>query len=201
VRFRVRGHGRPHGGGRRRLGRGADAFLHEVLADVRTREPGARTEFHLYGHSAGAQFASRYVVKHPERIARAVLCAGGTFAFPDPDVPWTNGMAKLERRIRWSDDAPWEHFEYTPDPAGWVAAAELPIAVVVGAEDTDPIPAIPGQVGDDHVERAVAWVKAMKALAAEHRTKDRLELAVVRGVGHDSEGLTPVCRAFIAAGL
>ncbi len=200
---RYGGRAGPGGGYRGLFGRdvGADEFLHAILADVRARHPDARERIVLYGHSAGGQFASRYVVKHPERVERAVLCAAGTFAFPAPDVPWTNGMAPLERRIRWSDDEPWRDYVYAPDPAGWLHAAQLPIAVVAGADDTEPIPPIPGNPGANHVERARAYVDALRALAAEHDVEPRVELTIVPGVGHDSARLTAACQVFAAAGL
>ena len=51
-------------------------------------------KFMLYGHSAGGQFVSRYVVKHPDRIIAAVISAAGSFA-GRPGGPLRAG------RVRW----------------------------------------------------------------------------------------------------
>ncbi len=173
---------------------GADQFVNRIVAAARERLPSLPVKFYLYGHSAGGQFVSRYVVKHPDRIKAAVISAAGTFAFPDPKVPWTNGMAPLRRRMRWRDDDPWQQIDIKPDPDGWLEAAALPITVVVGARDTGEIKPLPGNPGRSHVERARAWVQAMNALAQRHEKVGRVRLVVVENVGHDSAALTAHCK-------
>src|ERR1700690_3860926 len=54
-------------------------------------------QFSLHGHSAGAQFAARYLVTHPSRLEAVVLSAPGAYPFPDPALPWPNGMAAVVR--------------------------------------------------------------------------------------------------------
>jgi len=186
----------PGGGYRGLFGRriGADQFVNRIVAAARERFPSLPEKFHLYGHSAGGQFVSRCVVKHPDRIKAAVISAAGTFAFPDPKVPWTDGMAPLRRRMRWRDDDPWQQIDIKPDPDGWLKAATLPITVVVGAKDDDKLIPIPGQRGHTPVERAREWVQAMNALADRHKKTGRVRLLVVENVGHDSAALTAHCK-------
>jgi len=193
------GHAGPGGGYRGLFGRdvGADVFVNAIVDDTRDALPALPEKFGLYGHSAGGQFVSRYLVMHPERVAAAVISAAGTFAFPDPDVAWTNGMKPLRRRIRWSDDEPWRTIEIIPDPDGWVKASQIPITVVVGEEDTDEIKAIAGNPGRSHVERAKAWVRAMNTLARDHNQTSRVQFVQVPGVGHNSAKLTPICQRAI----
>jgi ribosome-binding ATPase YchF (GTP1/OBG family) len=52
---------------------GADDFLHNILVHVGhiTSVPTSGRRFFLYGHSAGGQFANRYLVRHPERVIAA----------------------------------------------------------------------------------------------------------------------------------
>ncbi len=187
------GHAGPGGGYRGLFGRhiGADAFVNRIVAPFTTEFAELNGQFRLYGHSAGGQFASRYVVRHPHRIRSAVICAAGTFAYPDPDTKWTNGMAPLERRMRWSNNDPWEQLRIEPDPGGWMLAATLPIAVVVGGRDTEPMKPIPGHPDGGHVIRARAWARAMRSLALEKGLSPGVELHVVPDVGHNSEALTP----------
>ncbi len=187
------GHAGPGGGYRGLFGRhvGADEFLNSIVDAVAAVHPPVKAKFYLYGHSAGGQFVSRYIVKHPQRIFGAVISSAAGFAFPDPDVPWTNGMARLQRRIRWSDDAPWEQFDYQPDPNNWVEAATLPITVVVGSRDTAKVKPGPGQRGDNHVSRGREWMKAMNAYARKHGKRGRVGFIKVAGIGHNSKLLTP----------
>ena len=190
------GHAGPGGGYRGLFGRhvGADVFVNAIVDDTQEALPSLPEKFGLYGHSAGGQFVSRYLVMHPERVAAAVISAAGTFAFPDPDVAWTNGMKPLRRRIRWSDDEPWREIEIIPDPDSWVKASQIPTTVVVGADDTREIKAIPGNKGRSHVERAKEWVRAMNKLALDHDRASRVQYVEVPDVGHNSEQLTPACQ-------
>ena len=73
------------GGYRSLVGRqvGADEFLHEVIAVYEKLNPKYNGQFLLFGHSAGGQFANRYVVRHPERIIAALISSPAWFAFPD----------------------------------------------------------------------------------------------------------------------
>ena len=189
------GHAGPGGGYRGLFGRrvGADEFVNAVVDTTRKRFPSLPERFYLYGHSAGGQFVSRYVVRHPNRVAAAVISAAGTFAFPDPDVAWTNGMGPLRRTMRWSDDEPWQEIDIQPDREAWLAAATLPITVIVGAEDTGKIDPIPGNPGENHVERGRLWVREMNALARRHNKLGKVRFKKVPGVAHNSAALTPYC--------
>lgn len=186
------GHAGPGGGYRGLWGRhiGADGFVDRIVSTYTAVYPQLNGRFRLYGHSAGGQFVSRYVVRHPHRIRSAVICAAGTFAFPNSEVKWTNGMATLTRRMRWSNDEPWKQIRVEPDSAGWRAAAALPIAVVVGARDTKPSKTISGHPDGGHVTRARAWVRAMRTLAQENGFSPGVRIHVVPGVGHNSQELT-----------
>lgn len=75
----------------------ADEFLHNILAEVNLLAPVSERRFFLYGHSAGGQFANRYVVRHPERVQGVILSAPGRYAFPEEEVTWANGMGRLTR--------------------------------------------------------------------------------------------------------
>ncbi len=190
------GHAGPGGGYRGLFGRhvGADVFVNAIVDETREAIAGLPEKFAIYGHSAGGQFVSRYIVMHPERISAGVISAAGTFAFPDPDVAWTNGMKPLRRRIRWADDEPWEKIEIAPDVNGWVKAAQTPVAVIVGSRDTAEIKPIPGNPGRSHVARAQAWTQAMADLARKHGQTPRVRYVEIADVGHNSAQLTPACQ-------
>jgi pimeloyl-ACP methyl ester carboxylesterase len=197
------GHAGPGGGYRGLFGRhcGADYFVNAIVDELREALPELPEKFALYGHSAGGQFASRYIVMHPERISAAVISAPASYAFPDPEVAWTNGMKPLHRRMRWSDDEPWEQVEIVPDRAGWEKAAQIPVVVIVGSRDTGEIKPVPGNPGRSRVVRARAWVRAMRDLARRHEVTPGVRFAVVAGVAHNSAKLTPACQDAMLACL
>jgi hypothetical protein len=184
-----------NGGGYRGLfGRqiGADAYVNGI---VDTYKPIVTKpwdgKFLLYGHSAGAQFANRYVVIHPNRIRGAVLSASGWYAMPDSEAPWPSGMAPLRTTFRWGPSQEPQAININPIPDGWLKAASLPMTVVVGSADTEPQKPRPGHDEVTRVGRAGQWVKTMNRLAERRRRKPGLNLVVVDGVGHDSAKLTP----------
>ena len=189
------GHRGPGGGYRGLFGReiGADEFVNEIVDRYKQVSGKYDGRFYLYGHSAGGQFVSRYVVRHPERVVAAVISAAGTYAFPNPEVPWTNGMAPLVRSMQWHGTDDVQHIDIQPDPQGWVKAATLPIVVVVGSHDVEALKGIAGQKGGTRLERARHWVQDMNESARRHDQEGRVRLVVVTGPGHNSAQLTPTC--------
>ena len=65
---------------------GADEFVNEILTDYKNQFSDFDGRIYLYGHSAGGQFVSRYIVRHPAKVIAAVISAAGTYAFPDPKM-------------------------------------------------------------------------------------------------------------------
>lgn len=184
------GTGFGYGGYRGLFGReqGADDF---VLSLTRRYSPLCDIQdgrFLLYGHSAGAQFAIRFVVKHPDKIAAAVASAPGRFAYPAADAAWPYGMGTFNRTIKWSDTESIPT-HYRPAKRNWERAARLPLAIVYGEQDTEPQPERPAHAGSTRIDYGTAWVAAMNALTADDSANIRLLL--VPGVGHDSARLTP----------
>lgn len=61
---------------------GEGEFLDEVLNDVR-KHYAMRPKMLLTGYSRGAQFAHRYALAHPDRVAAVAPLASGTWTTPD----------------------------------------------------------------------------------------------------------------------
>ncbi len=195
----------PGGGYRGLYGRhvGADVFLQTIVDQYKNISDRYDGRFYLYGHSAGGQFASRYIVIHPDRILGAVVESAGSFPYPDPAVVWTGGMAPLRRKIRWSGEDKDHVVDIKPDPDGWVKAGGLPITVLVGGSDTAPGPANArsDEIGRNHVEWARSWVLAMNKLCQEHKQAFHMRLVIVPGVGHNSRALTPMAMRAIGEAI
>ncbi len=160
-----------YGGYRGLYGREVDAdeFVHLIVDSFDDILSPFDGRFYLYGHSAGGQFANRYVVRHPDRIKAAVISAAGRYAYPNSAVEWHYGMGPIRRRIEWADTGTETNINIRPDPDGWIAAAQLPITVVVGDQDTEPQPQRPGQIGRTRIETAQSWVDEMNSFAALRR--------------------------------
>ena len=181
----------PGGGYRGLFGRivGADEFINEIVDSYKPYFQSYDGKFYLYGHSAGGQLVSRYAVMHPKRIIAAVISAAGTFAFPDPDIEWPNGMLPLNRTMQWSEDREFQKIDIQPNPDNWLKTSLLPIHVVVGRNDSEIIKAIPGQKGRTHLERATLWVNDMNHLAQKNKLKSNVSLKILDGIGHNSQDL------------
>ena len=187
----------PGGGYRGLFGKeiSADKFVNLIVDSYQTLFTGIDGRIYLYGHSAGGQFVSRYAVMHPDRIVAAVISAAGTFAFPNPNVKWTNGMARLRRTMQWSGSDKVRVIDIQPEVQGWLKIATSSMSVIVGEKDTKPFNhSIEGQKGYNRVERAKVWVADMNALAAKNNRIGTVKLKIVSGVGHSSSRLTSACQ-------
>jgi pimeloyl-ACP methyl ester carboxylesterase len=184
------------GGYRGLFGRqiGADVFVMQIVSQYLRLFQVTDSQFYLYGHSAGGQFVAHFIVRHPERVKRAVISAALIYPYPDSAVAWPYGMGKLQTTIRWHESEPAVALDINPDPQGWVAASTLPVTVVVGLNDTEPQLDWPGQQGRNRLVIAQNWVRAMQQLAAQHGREATIELSMIPGLGHSSLKLLPYCQ-------
>ena len=142
-----------------RMGRGkrADLALHRLVAEVAGLTGARADRFHLFGFSAGAQFAHRYALAYPHRVAFAVLADAGRYTAPDP-------TRRFPRGIRSTRKLPGVRFD--PD-----AFLRVPMKVLVGREvaaTTLPRRSRPGaDPARTRAERGHAWVAAMREACLE----------------------------------
>jgi pimeloyl-ACP methyl ester carboxylesterase len=185
-----------------------DEFVN-VLVDRAGMEhiPRFSGRFSLHGHSAGAQFAARYLVTHPKRLEEVVLSAPSAYPFPDPAIPWPNGMAPVVRDELSGSRADGKASRqaagsvFIPRPAGWLAAAsEVSVSVLVGSRDTEPRPAAPGQQGSTRIERATAWVESMRRHAGASQRASTIRFALAAGLGHDEVAMAIPAQEILARG-
>lgn len=160
-----------------RVGRGprADLALEAILEEVRTLTGAQVEKFYLFGFSGGAQFAHRYALAHPERVARAVVAASGWYTFPDRVVPYPYGLGA-------SAELPAVRF----DPKSFL---RVPILVVVGEADIESEslrrnPGVDRQQGETRRERAERWTEAMRHAAVSGGYEPRVTCVQVPGIRH-----------------
>ena len=131
----------------------ADQALIALLEELARDGIGSARRFDLFGFSAGAQFAHRFAMLHPERLLRLTVAAAGWYTFPDAHPyplglgPGPSGNDRLAATMR----ARLGHF------------LQLPIDICVGTRDdrrdrnTRRGACIDGQQGLHRVERAQRW--------------------------------------------
>lgn len=200
--------GSDFGGYRALFGRSIDAdeFVNALVDEVGGKHiPHFSGRFSLHGHSAGGQFAARYLVTHPERLETVVLSAPGAYPFPDPSLAWPNGMAAVVRDElsgspddgKASDQAAGS--VYIPRPSGWLAAAsEVSVSVLVGSRDTESQWAEPGQPGSTRIERAIAWVSSMRQHAEISGRTPMIHFVQAQGLDHDEASMAVPAQEILA---
>lgn len=162
-----------------RLGRDeggrADAVLDEIVRDANRLAGMAEEPIALFGFSGGAQFAHRYAMAYPGKVARAVLVSAGWYTFPDPAVRYPYGVRANRRyaRIRF-------------DPKGFL---RVPMTVLATQEEgTDGslrrTARCDQQQGVTRWERARRWVGAMRAAAEVHRVEPTVHVEEFPGGDH-----------------
>ncbi len=198
-RYAVTKRGSGQGGYRGLFGRqvGADKFLHEIIQEYTLANRQYDGRFYLSGHSAGAQFANRYLVRHPERVIAAAFSAPAWFAQPSTEHQWPYGIGRRTFTAQWPGELQKKRIDIQPDPNGWLLASQRPVAVIVGELDLKPIRHVPGIGGDTHVDRAKHWVQAMKQYTRQFGKNSQIELKLVSEVGHNYGKLARECQNFL----
>jgi poly(3-hydroxybutyrate) depolymerase len=161
--------------GRKGRGHRSDLLLHRLLAEAASLSGADPAQINLVGFSAGAQFAHRYAMVHPGRVARAVVVAAGWYTFPDHRERYPYGI-RPAREL--------EGVSFDPE-----AFLRVPIDVLVGGLDTTTAKLRStertiAQQGRTRIERARNWVEAMRAAATKHGLEPLVTLTEVEGVGH-----------------
>jgi poly(3-hydroxybutyrate) depolymerase len=198
--YAVTVNGAGNGGYRGLYGRkvGADVFLHEIIDEYKAAQQSYDGRFYLYGHSAGAQFANRYLVRHPHRVIATSFSAPAWFSLPSDKHKWPLGMAKRQYTANWSGESVGQVIDIRPQASTWLEATQISVEVVVGELDLEKMRYVEGIGGDTHVDRAKFWVESMNKFAQHHAKTSRVRLKVVSGVGHNYGKLARVSQQFFA---
>lgn len=162
--------------GRKGRGNRIDLLLHRFLAEVAFLTGATVNKIYLYGFSAGAQLAHRYVMAHPHRVARAFVTAAGWYTFPDHTQRFPYGI----RPVRTLEGVTFNPEEFL----------RVPIEVLVGSRDVTRLNVrrterTDAQQGKNRLVRARNWVAAMRDAAAAFSMEPQVTLTEVPGIGHD----------------
>ncbi len=156
----------------------ADRMLLAVLKDV-ARVTRAKTDkIGLFGFSGGAQFAHRFAMLHPGRVARLVLSSAGWYTFPTDGERFPYGIRSKSDAIG--------RFGKRLD-----RFLAIPTLVLVGEFDTARDArlrkerVIDSQQGRTRVERAARWAGAVRDAAEQRGIAARIAFQILTGCGHE----------------
>ncbi|MEM7060149.1 MAG: alpha/beta hydrolase [Pseudomonadota bacterium] len=161
--------------------RRADLALLSALDDLAMAGMRGTDKIELCGYSGGAQFAHRFAMLYPHRVARLTLIAAGWYTFPDPK-PFPYGLGTPTSR----------HNDWQPrSVVGLAQFLSLPIRVLIGTEDdvvdenTRSSLALDAQQGRTRRERAARWASAIDGAARHSSIQTNIKLIELDGCGHD----------------
>ena len=166
----------PDGAGPQPIDQWAFSVIEPLFADVKRRSDNASTTYDLYGHSAGGQFAHRFVLFFPDgRYDRVVAANPGWYTVPDPSIAFPYGV------------------DQSPIDSAQAAYFGRSLIILAGDRDTDPssaglrhTPEADAQ-GNHRFERAQHFFEQSQRLASNGPFEWRLE--VVANIGHDGDAM------------
>jgi poly(3-hydroxybutyrate) depolymerase len=165
------------------------ALIENLFDHVRGATGLTRTNYLLYGHSAGGQFVHRFVEFMPHaRFERAVAANPGYYTMPrfDRDYPYGFGKSPMDdERLR--------------------RGFSRPLTILLGENDTDPNDknlhraALAMEQGQHRFERGDNFIAMARELAAERNLPLNWTLQIVPGVGHSNAGMMPAATKILFA--
>ena len=155
----------------------ADRALFAVLREVAEATSVEVDRIDLFGFSGGAQFAHRFVLLHPERVARLAVSSAGWYTHPDPDEAYPYGLAPGTRGGQ----------RFRPKLGAFL---EIPTLVLVGERDIERDPAlrkgkkVDRRQGRNRVERAARWSQALREAAVRAGVDAEVRYRSLPNCGH-----------------
>jgi len=142
----------------------------------------------IFGFSGGGQFAHRYAMFYPDRLARMVLGAPGWYTFPDPERQYPYGLRSGNN---------WPRLRFNP-----LKFLRIPAMVLVGDkddirdDDLNTSRRIDAFQGLNRLERGQRWIEAMRALARAYNIPSDVRFESVPNANHAYDSYlayTPFC--------
>lgn len=165
-----------------------------VFEDARERLGLNRERFHLYGHSAGSQFAHRYLLFLPDApVDRVVLANAGWYTIPEAELNWPYGIG----------DGSGSSVVSESQVRAWLARD---VVVLLGDQDIDPedsgLRNTPNAVaqGPHRFARGHHYFARTRELAAALDMLSPWQLDTVPGVGHSNGRMAPQAARILMEG-
>ena len=163
------------------------AALEPLFDDVIARSASTRSQYTLYGHSAGAQFVHRFLYYMPDaRVTTYLAANAGWYTMPDFDTEYPYGL----------QDA-------AIDDESLGAAFGKELVLLLGREDTDftdpdlrNSPEAKRQ-GKNRLARGLTMYHVAKTNAAKIGAELKWRVMVVEGADHDNAKMAPAAAELI----
>ncbi len=155
----------------------SDLRLLEIISDIAKRANIRKDRFLLFGHSQGGQFVNRFVLAHPDRIARAAACGSGCYTHPIPNEMFPGGLSP-------------NPFARDLGRPNFGALVQTPLAIVIGTKD------LPRRL-----EQADQFMKEVRAYAARNNLPCKVEFFSVPDGPHVGARNFPTAAKFLFQGL
>ena len=158
----------------------ADRALFATLREVAEVTGVEIDHFDLFGFSGGAQFAHRFALLHPERVARLAVSSAGWYTLPDPGETYPYGLASGPRAAQ----------RFRPKLEAFL---EIPTLVLVGERDVERDAAlrkeerVDQRQGLTRVERAARWSQALRRAATRAGVAAEVRFRSLPSCGHAFE--------------
>ncbi len=161
--------------------------IEPLFDEAAARLGSRRSGYTLFGHSAGSQFAHRFLYHVPNARAERVIAANaGWYTMPDFGVIWPYGLAGSGMR---------------PEDLPGVLARD--VVVLLGDADNDPngakfrkTPEAELQ-GEHRLARGKTFYRVAEARAQALGVPFNWQLEVVPGAGHVNAEMTPAAAAWV----
>ncbi len=158
----------------------ADRALFAALREVAEATGVEVDRVDLFGFSGGAQFAHRFALLHPERVARLAVSSAGWYTQPDPSEAYPYGLAPGTGGGQ----------RFRPKLSAFL---EIPTLVLVGERDIERDPAlrkekkVDRRQGRNRVERAARWSRALREAALRAGVAAEVRFRSLPNCGHAFE--------------
>ncbi|MGI9385184.1 MAG: hypothetical protein ACR2PO_18680 [Methyloligellaceae bacterium] len=182
------GNVRTRDGKDRPVGQWSFTAVDTVFDAVRDRFALETEGYHLYGHSAGAQFVHRFLLHTGgPRVIRAAAANAGWYMLPDKHIPFPYGISKL-----------------AIDGATLRSALETPLTILLGEKDNDcgsPNLRTTGKAqaqGPHRLARGLHFIEVATDVAFKSDCRLRWRAKVVPNTGHSDRAMAPyACAALL----
>ncbi len=163
--------------GRKGKGSRADLALEQILDEVGKLTHAKTDRLYLFGYSGGGQFVHRFMLAHPDRVAKLAVGAAGWYTMPDPGMRYPYGTRISDKQLA----------GVVFDPARFL---KVPTRIFVGAEDVAQDPQLNKSSrvnrleGATRVKRAQTWIAAMQNAAMAHGYDTKYSVVLLPDAAH-----------------
>ena len=155
-------------------------IIEEVFKDIKLKLNLETKKYHMYGHSAGAQFVHRFVMFYPESSLKSAISANaGWYTFPDSSINFPYGLHGLN---------------FKKDDFKQIFSEKM--IILLGKKDIDPNHKYLRKTkeameqGKHRFERGNNYFKYARNISSKQKLEFNWKIKHINGVGHSNSGMS-----------